>query len=79
MFGEDDDQYGPDSEYVFCELFDGNYAAVRLRANCPTYGSVIDCFHETYPNQEYWTVVGATFAEFLSKALQSGGSYTELL
>lgn len=59
--------------FAMCDVRDGNYVALNLgqahQAECP----VIDCFHETFPNKVYCTVISRSFSEFVSNALNSEG------
>lgn len=79
IYGEDGEEYGPSSDFVFCDVLDGNFAAIQLESKSANFGRIIDCFHETYPDPDYLTVIASSFSEFLKKALHSSGSYMDLL
>jgi hypothetical protein len=73
IFGIDDDEFGPSSWYAFCDVQDGNYAAVELgqyaRVNAPVY----DCFHEAFPDPNYCKVIAESFTGFLARMIASDG------
>lgn len=73
LLGVDDDEHGPASWYAFCDVRDGNYVAIDLDPSAACPYSVIDCFHETFPDPEYCSPIASSFTDFLEGALSSGG------
>jgi hypothetical protein len=75
MRDEDSDAWGPASLYVICYVEDGDYVAVDTSRPAAGFYPLLDLFHETFPDPADITVISDRFAEFLARALHSGGGH----
>jgi cell wall assembly regulator SMI1 len=73
--GKDDDSRGPASMYTLCDLQDGDYILVDVSRQQNGRYSIIDGWHEAWPDPDYCKQVAGSFSEFLEGALQSGGNW----
>lgn len=74
IYGEDKDEYGSSSHYVFCDRGDGDYVGIDLAPRSDGTFGVLDIWHEAYPEDEYSEPIAFSFTEFMSRALDSGGN-----
>ena len=70
---EDDDKWGPASMYALCYVQDGNYVVVDVSHQENGRYSLIDGYHEAWPDPDYCGLVANSFSEFLEEALRSQG------
>ena len=73
IFGRDSAIDSPQSWYAICDVGDGNYVAADLSSTMGEKFSMIDCFHEAFPDPEYCKPITHSFSQFLLNALRSNG------
>lgn len=73
MRGEDSDEWGPASWYVIADLHESDCAIVDVSASQHGCYPIIDGFHEADLGSADCRRIADSFAEFLEKALSSGG------
>jgi cell wall assembly regulator SMI1 len=71
IYGEDDDKWGPASVYALCDVQDGNYVLVDVAREENSRYPLIDGFHETWPNPDYFRQIASSFSEFLEQILRT--------
>jgi hypothetical protein len=73
IYGEDDERWGPESVYALCYVQDGDYVLVDVgHAENGRY-SLMDGWHEAWPDPKQCGQIANSFAEFLEAALKSKG------
>ncbi len=70
----DRDERGPASWFVVCDNGDGDYVAIDVAAALDGRYPLFDVWHEGFPDPSECRQVAASFAEFLERALRSGGA-----
>ena len=77
IFGakNDDDAHGPASMWAFCDVQDGNYLLVDVASQENGRYSVIDGWHEAWPDPKYCDPIATSFSDFLERALREGPAY----
>jgi cell wall assembly regulator SMI1 len=73
VFGRDEDSRGPASWYVLCDVGDGDYAGIDVQAKVEERYAIFDIWHEAFPDPAECERIADSFAEFLERALRSGG------
>ncbi len=75
IFDSDNDEWGLASDYVICDVFDGNYVLVDVAAMRDGRYPLRDCWHEAYPDRAHCRQIAASFSDFLDAALSSHGRH----
>lgn len=73
IWPDDFDAPSPAGWFAICDEQDGNYVAADLAQVEGTRCPMIDCYHETFAEPEYYRVVAESFTEFMGKMLAAGG------
>jgi hypothetical protein len=73
IYGEDDDRWGPASQYAVCYVQDGDYVVVDVGRPKNGLYPLIDGWHEAWPDPKQCALIASSFSEFLEAALQSKG------
>jgi hypothetical protein len=72
IYGEDTDEWGPNTWLTICDVMDGNYIAIDIASGNGELINFIDCFHETFAQPGECKIVARSFTELLEKALHGG-------
>ena len=77
IFGKknDDDAHGPASMWAICDVQDGNYLLVDVAQQENGRYSVIDGWHEAWPDPKYCDQIATSFSDSLERALRDGQAY----
>ena len=75
LFGEDRDEDGPASMYAICDLQDGDYVLADVAQQEDSRYSIMDGWHEAWPNPKHCKQIARSFGEFLDRALRSEGNF----
>jgi hypothetical protein len=73
IFAEDNDEDGPASQYVICDVQTGDYVVVDVSRPQNDCYPLLDADHENWPAPAYCEQIASCFSEFLEKALRSKG------
>jgi hypothetical protein len=74
IYGESEDDWGPDSWLTICDVRDGNYVAIDVESRDVDKFNYIDCFHETFAEPGESRIIALSFEEFLRRSLENRGS-----
>lgn len=73
VFGKDEESLGPASQYVICDVQDGDYVLIDVGRQENERYPIIDGNHEAFPDPVYCEQIASSFSEFLARALHSQG------
>jgi hypothetical protein len=71
IYGEDEDRWGPASQYAVCDVLDGNCVTIDVGRQENGRYPLIDGYHEAWPDPKYCRQVASSFSEFLGTVLRT--------
>jgi hypothetical protein len=71
IYGEDDDKWGPASQYALCDVGDGNYVMVDVSRQEHGRYPLVDGWHEAWPDPKHCGRVAGSLSEFLENVLRA--------